>query len=175
MLMTKIKIISVVLCLLLSVVFHFLYTAFPSPITSIFFSVNESIWEHMKLITMPIIFTSIIEYFLYKSFNIPYHNFTLAIGISSLFGIMFYLILYLPITSIFKHNFIIAIVILLLTFIFSSYISYIVLNTNQVKYSNLIGFLLIFINIIIFAIFTYNPPKNYLFYDTQTKSYGMPK
>lgn len=175
MLMTKIKIISVVLCLLLSVVFHFLYRIFPNPITSILFPVNESIWEHMKLITMPIIFTSIIEYFLYKILDIPYNNFTLSIGISSLFGIMFYLILYLPITSIFKHNFIIAIVILLLTFIFSAYISYIVLNTNQVKYSNLLGFLLIFINIIIFAILTYNPPNNYLFYDTQTKSYGIKK
>lgn len=173
--MTKIKISSVVLCLLFSIIFHFLYRIFPNPITSILFPVNESIWEHMKLITMPIIFTSIFEYFLYKILDISYNNFTLSIGISSLFGIMFYLILYLPIISIFKHNFIIAVIILLLTFIFCEYISYTILNISKVKYSNLIGFLLIFINIIIFAILTYNPPNNYLFYDTQTKSYGIPK
>lgn len=173
--MTKIKIISVVLCLLLSVIFHFLYTIFPNSVTSIFFPVNESIWEHMKLITMPIIVTSIIEYFIFKTFNISYHNFILSIGISSIFGIMFYLILYLPITAIFNHNFIIAIIILLLTFIFSQFISFLVINTHQVKYSNLIGLLLIIINITIFAILTYNSPKNYLFYDTQTKSYGIQK
>ncbi len=173
--MIKIKINTVIFCILLSVLCHFIYTIFPNPVTSIFFPVNESIWEHMKLITMPIILASAIEYILYKVLEIPYNNFILSIGISSIFGIMFYLILYLPITAIFKHNFIIAVTILLLTFIFSEFISFLVINNDKIKYSNLIGFLLIIINIIVFAILTYNPPKNYLFYDTQTKSYGMPK
>lgn len=173
--MIKIKINTVIFCILLSVLCHFIYPIFPNPVTSIFFPVNESIWEHMKLITVPIILASVIEYILYKVLEIPYNNFILSIGISSIFGIMFYLILYLSITAIFKHNFIIAITILLLTFIFSEFISFLVINTDKVKYSNLIGFLLIIINITVFAILTYNPLKNYLFYDTQTKSYGISK
>lgn len=173
--MIKIKIISVVFCMLLSVLCHFIYPIFPNPVTSILFPVNESIWEHMKLITIPLILASLLEYILYKVLEIPCNNFILSIGISAIFGIMFYLILYLPITAIFNHNFIIAITILLLTLIFSEFISFLVINIDKVKYSNLIGFLLIIINIIVFAILTYNPPKNYLFYDTQTKSYGIQK
>lgn len=173
--MIKIIINTVIFCILLSVLCHFIYPIFPNPVTSIFFPVNESIWEHMKLITVPIILASVIEYILYKVLEIPYNNFILSIGISSIFGIMFYLILYLPIIAIFKHNFIIAVTILLLTFIFSEFISFLVINNDKVKYSNLIGFLLIIINITVFAILTYNPPKNYLFYDTQTKSYDIQK
>ena len=46
----KLMIITTLIAFLLCFPFHFVYDTFPNLITSIFFPINESIWEHMKLL-----------------------------------------------------------------------------------------------------------------------------
>lgn len=70
MTLKKIKIISIIGIFLLSILFHFLYDLMPSLITSLLFPVNESIWEHMKLIFTSTLVFSVIEYLLLKKYNI---------------------------------------------------------------------------------------------------------
>ncbi len=57
---------------LLGVLFHFMYDLTDSIVTAPFSSVNESTWEHMKLIFFPMLLFSIAEYFIvgknYKSY-----------------------------------------------------------------------------------------------------------
>ena len=50
MTLKKWKIISCIGIFLLSVLFHFIYDWFPNFFTSLFSPVNESIWEHNKII-----------------------------------------------------------------------------------------------------------------------------
>ena len=59
----KIKIVSIFGMFILCFLTHFLYNFFPNTLFSIFFPVNESIWEHMKMMTSSILIWSILEVF----------------------------------------------------------------------------------------------------------------
>ena len=80
----KIKIISSIGIFLLCFLFHFLYNWFPSSLTAIFFPVNESIWEHMKLLFSAVIFFGIIEYIILQKFKISYNNFFASLFVSAI-------------------------------------------------------------------------------------------
>lgn len=160
---------------ILSFLGHFLYNLFPNTLFSILFPVNESIWEHMKLIVTPILIYIIIEYIIYRKKNIAYNNFILSYAISIIIGIIFYLITYLPIHYIWGHSLLFAIALLFITFVVIEYISYKIMNYKEIKYNTLIGILMLLLLYILFGIFTYYPPRNGLFYDTQSKSYGINK
>ena len=60
----KVKIIAVIGIFILTFIFHFAYEFIPCTLTAIFFPVNESIWEHQKLIFTSVIFYGIIDYML---------------------------------------------------------------------------------------------------------------
>ena len=75
---------------------HFFYSWFPNTLFSIFFPVNESIWEHMKMLYTTILLNGIIEYFLLKKFNVENKNFLLLLFIKSIMIIPIYLIIFLP-------------------------------------------------------------------------------
>ena len=173
--MKKIKIIGVFLIFILSFISHFMYEWFPNTLFSILFPVNESIWEHMKLIVTPVLIFSLIEYIVYRKKNISYNNFILSYAISLILGIIIYLMIYLPIDYIFGHSMIFAISLLFLIFIIVEVISYYIMNYREIMYSNLIGIILIIIMYIVFGYLTYNPILNYLFYDTSKKIYGIDK
>ena len=172
--MKKIKIISVFVVFILSFISHFMYNILPNSIFSIIFPVNESIWEHMKLIATPVLIFSIFEYIIYRKKDIDYNNFILSYAISIIIGIIFYLIIYLPIHYIFGHSLLVAIIILFMTFILVEYISYYIMSYKKIKYGNIIGFIIIILLYIIFGYLTYNPPLIDLFYDTNKDIYGIP-
>ena len=172
--MKKIKIISVFVIFILSFISHFMYDILPNNIFSIIFPVNESIWEHMKLISTPVLIFCIFEYILYKKKDIEFNNFILSYSISIIIGIIFYLIIYLPIHYIFGHSLLVAIIILFMTFILVEYISYYIMSYKKIKYGNIIGFIIIILLYIMFGYLTYNPPLIDLFYDTSKNIYGIP-
>ena len=142
---------------------------------SIIFPVNESIWEHMKLITTPVLIFSLFEYILYKRKNIYFNNFVLSYAISIIIGIISYLILYLPIHYIFGHSTVYAIILLFIIFIIIQIISYYIMNYKEIKYSNTIGIIVIILLYIVLGYLTYNPIEIDIFYDTQKNIYGIPK
>ena len=115
--MKRIKLIGVFIIFGLSFFSHFMYSWFPNTIFSILFPVNESIWEHMKLIVTPALIFSIFEYIIYKRKKIIFNNFFLSYSISMILGIILYLLIYLPIDYIFGHNMVVAISLLFITFI----------------------------------------------------------
>jgi len=173
--MKKIKTIGVFIIFGLSIISHFMYEWFPNIIFSIILPVNESIWEHMKLLVTPVLIFSIFEYIIYRKKNIEYNNFILSYAVSMILGIIIYLIIYLPIENIFGHSMIVAIVILFITFIVVEFISYYIMNSREIKYSNIIGISLIILIYIVFGYLTYNPIESDLFYDKEKKIYGIPK
>ena len=173
--MKKIKIFITIIICLLSIPVHFVYDIYPNFITSIFFPVNESIFEHMKIIITSISIASIIEYIIYKHSTIKYNNFLLSIPLISIIGIIFYLSIYSIINIFINHNLIISITLLFITFIICEIISYYILNYKKIPNSKIIGIILLIICYLIFTYLTYYPPKNNLFKDIQTNSYGINK
>ncbi len=51
---------------LLGTLLHFLYEWLPSPIVAAFSGVNESTWEHMKLIFWPMLAFAVFQYFFFR-------------------------------------------------------------------------------------------------------------
>ena len=89
--LSTIKKISVFGLFGMSFLTHFIYNIFPNPLFAIFFPVNESIWEHMKLLSTTILLYGIIEYFLLKHYNIysfiPYFSSSVSKNISFFKGL----------------------------------------------------------------------------------------
>ena len=171
----KIKIIGVVVIFLLTVLFHFLYDIFPNVVFSIFFPVNESIWEHMKLLYSSILVWGIIEYFILKSKNIKFNNFGYQLFLTVFSSILIYLIIFLPIYNLIGENMVVSIGILILVIILEQIFSYYLLkDKNDKDILDKISIVLIILFYVVFAFLTYNPIKNYIFYDTQDHVYGIP-
>lgn len=169
----KSRIISTIGIFLLCFLFHFIYDWIASTITAIFFPVNESIWEHMKLLFSAVIFYGIIDYIILQKFKIKYNNFFTSLFISALTIIPIYLIMFLPIYYKIGENMVITIGIMLIAIIISQIISYKILKGKNFDKLNIISLMLIIISYIVFAYLTYNPIKAELFFDTKEEKYGI--
>lgn len=169
----KSRIISTIGIFLLCFLFHFIYNWLPCGITAIFFPVNESIWEHMKLLFSAVVFYGIIDYIILQKFKIKYNNFFTSLFVSALTIIPIYLIMFLPIYHKIGENMVITIGIMLLAIIISQVISYYILKAKDFNKLNIVSLILIIISYIIFAYLTYNPIKTELFFDTQEEKYGI--
>ena len=166
----KIKIISVFIIMCLSFLSHFMYEWYDNFLFSMFFPVNESIWEHTKIIpTSTLIYTL---FYLIKNKNLN-NNFLLGNTIASILSIFLLIIIYTPLYIIFKENFIIAISVMLIVIIISQKISYFIIKKDKIKYSNFISFIIIVLMYIIFGILSYKPLKTMIFYDPLNELYGI--
>lgn len=168
----KIKSIAIVCTFLICFVSHFIYTIFPNFLTSIFFPVNESIWEHIKMMVSSIFIWQIVEYFLLNKYNIKFNNFSYSAFIMCLISIPIFLIIYFPVYLCAGNNFILNIMCLFITIYFVNVIGYFILNKSQIKLDKvgIIGMLILFI---VFVFFTYFPPKCKIFEDPVSNSYGI--
>ena len=169
----KIKIISVIGIFLLAFPVHFIYERFPNNIFTIFFPVNESIWEHMKMLFTCFIIWSFIEYAIFQKFKILYHNFIFSSFFSGIISIPIYLIFYLPFHYTIGHNMIITLTIMFITISIVEYFSFLILKTKKIRYINFISLILIVATYIVFGYLTYFPIRNDLFYDNEENKYGV--
>ncbi len=170
----KIKLLAILGIFLISFPCHFIYDLCPNFLTSIFFPVNESIWEHMKIIFTSTILYSLIDYTLLKRNNLPLHNFKYQLFITPIIGLISYLIIYLPIYHFLGEILPLSIILLLIIYILEQIISYYILISNHNQLLNLISIPIIIIIYLLFTYLTYYPPKFYLFYDTLNKTYSLP-
>ena len=168
----KIKIISVIGTFLLCFLTHFAYTKFPNTLFSIFFPVNESIWEHMKMIFTSILLFSIIEYIFLIKNHIKYNNYLFSNFIEAIIAIPIYLLMFLPYYYRFGENMPVIFIMMIITFIIVEYIGYKIMNLKELNL-NIITIILIIISYIIFGYLTYNPIKTNIFLDTQEEKYGI--
>ena len=173
--MKKIKFWMGILCFLLSFIAHNFYDFFPCFITSIFFPVNESVFEHMKIIFTCILLSSAVEYCVYKCKGIKPNNFTLSIPITAILGIIIYLLLYYLIELIIPHSLYVTIALLLLVFLICEKISLYIQSKEKIKKEKMLGIILIVICYLLFTLFTYKTPKYPIFYDNNSNIYGICK
>lgn len=168
-----IKIIGFFVIFLLCFPFHFLYDWLPNSLFSIFFPVNESIWEHMKLIYTSFVFYGIFDYILLRKNKINFNNFLIQLFLIPIIAIFIYLIIFIPIYKMIGENMIVSIGLLAVVILIEQIFSYFILQYKEIKYQNIIGIIGIILVYIIFGYLTYKPIENYIFYDTVKDKYGF--
>ena len=172
MTLKKWKVISCIGIFLLSALLHFIYDWFPSFFTSLFFPVNESIWEHNKIIIGSFLIWGILEKIYYKKRK----NVIFAECISSFLCSFLVMIIFTPIYLYVlktQDNMIITFAIFIFSIIISQIVSYHLMKQEYNSKLEEIGIILFVIAILINIIFTYYPPKLAIFYDFTKKIYGL--
>ena len=173
MTLKKIKIVSSIAIFSICFLLHFIYRWMPNPFFAIIAPVNESIWEHMKMIYTATILWSIIEFIIMRKKDIKFNNFFTSVFVPAFFSIPIYLIIFLPIYHKIGENMAVNISIMGITVIITQIISYYILKSKEDSLLNYISIFLIILIYIIFGYFTYNAPHNYLFFDTKEEKYGI--
>ena len=165
----RIKVINIINIFILSFIAHNVYKYFPSTLTAIFFPINESIFEHLKIIFTSTLLGGIIDYILLKNNNITYNNFKFKLFFTSFISIPIFLIIYIPIHYLLGEYLILTLILLLITYIISQIISYYILLHKEIPLLNKISIILIILTFINFFVLTITENKDDFFYDTYTK------
>ena len=168
----KFYIFNTICIFFLCFISHFIYEIFPNVMTSIFFPVNESIFEHMKLFYTPYLIDTLLLFLFFLKLPLVYHNFLLSGIVSAIFSSILYLIIYLPVYFIFGNNLVFDISLLIIVIFISQILLLKILKKDEIKYNNFVLILIIFIYIM-FGYFTYNPLHNFLFLDKKESKYGI--
>ena len=155
------------------VLLHFLYDwTDKSIIVAPFSAVNESIWEHMKLLFFPMFIFALAEY---KFTGNDYKNFWCAKLTGTVTGLILIPVIYYTYTGILGVN---AdwfnIVIFFIASAVTYYLEYLILkNKNFLCKSESVAFAILCFIAILFVIATFIQPKLPLFQDMTTGNYGI--
>ena len=165
------QIFSTLFIFVLGTLLHFTYNwSGQNNIIGTFSAVNESTWEHLKLIFFPMLITIIIG-FLYLGRMVP--NFICSKTIGLLVSLAFTVIFFYTYTGVLGTNIaFIDIAAFFIAIILGEFIAYI-LMVNKFKCNNKLGIIILTIFLILFINFTYNTPKIGLFKDPITGEYGI--
>lgn len=169
----KIKILGVVIITILSFISHFAYDIFPNIIFSFIFPVNESIWEHMKILFTSTLIYSLIEYILLKKYNITYNNLPFNTYFIPLMQIPLYLVIYIPLYKLLGDSMFISITLMIIVYIIGQIVSYNILKEKELKVLNTLSVPIIIIIYLGFIYLTYNPPHKFIFFDILNEKYGI--
>lgn len=174
--MNKEKIIKICFILspfILAFPFHFIYDFISFPPFSIYFPVNESIFEHTKLLFTPIIISFLIFYLIYRKKNINKQTYLSSLIISISISIISMLALYYLSQLIFnKEIMIVNIIILLIASILGQIVSMITYK-KKISWSKEISIYALITMTLVFLLFTVNPPHLEFFYDKEKLGYGL--
>jgi len=174
--MKKIKkwhIAGFIISIVLGVLLHFLYEwSNNNKYVAIFGPVNESLWEHCKLLFWPIFIYSIFEYFCIGK---RYKNYLYAKMVSLYIGVFAIISLFYTYSGIIgQHYFVADMIIFVVSIFISQYLSYRIIVSHK-EMDRFFSFLLIIFLLLCFILFTYYPPEIQLFKDLKTGQYGINK
>ena len=169
----KYQIFSFIFTIILGTVLHFTYDwSGQNDIVGTFSAINESTWEHLKLLFYPMLLTSIIGYF-YIGKKVP--NLVCSKTIGILVAIAFTVIFFYTYTGVLGKNIaLIDISSFFIATILGEFVAYI-LMINRFKCNNIMAIIVLIIVGISFVVFTFNAPNIGLFKDPITGKYGIMK
>lgn len=170
-LILKFEIFSTIFTMILGTLLHFTYEwSGNNPLVASFSAVNESTWEHLKLLFYPMLITTIIGYFYIGKKS---DNFLCARLFGILSSILFTIIFFYTYTGIIGTNFaFIDISIFFVAVILGEFISYKVLLSN-LKCNKYVALFFIIVLLVCFISFTYFTPEIGLFKDPITGGFGI--
>ncbi|ERJ12635.1 DUF6512 family protein [Haloplasma contractile] len=141
---------------------HFTYEwSDQNSLVALFSPVNESVWEHLKLAFYGMLFYAVIEY-LFAGHD--HKNFLFAKAVSSIIAAALVVVLYYGYTEFIDQSLAMDIVIFAFAIILAQIISYLLIRINLFfEGINYIGIILIFIVVMAFSAYTFEPPVYKLF------------
>jgi len=166
------EIIGVLLSIFIGSALHFVFEwSGYQKIVALIAAVNESTWEHLKLGFWPLLFWTIIEYFVFrkKIRNFFFSKFMTLLSFCISVPLIFY-----TYTFILGDNYLpLDILTFIISVILGQYFGYKIMTSSKNYNLEKIGVILIAIMVIKFLLFSYFPPKILLFKDPVTSGYGI--
>lgn len=165
------QIFSTLLVFILGSLFHFTYELSGNNLfIATFSAVNESVWEHLKLIFFPSILTVIIDVFYFKK---EYPNFICSKTLGILTSMAFIVIFFYTYTGIIgKSISFVDISSFFIAVILGEFVSYL-LVVNKFKCNSIISGCTLVILSLCFILFTFFTPQIGIFKDPITGLYGI--
>ncbi len=154
-------IIGLIFTLLVGTLLHFTWEwSGRNHIVAVFSAVNESVWEHLKLLFVPFVLFSVIEYFLYGKHMACFFT---AKAHAVLLGMLTIIIVFYTYTGILRKNYLlldIGIFILgvVVSYLYSYRYLYDATNTCSACSETFALFKIIAL-VVAFAVFTFAPPS----------------
>lgn len=156
------QIITVIICIILGILLHFTYEwSGENTIVRFFSAVNESTWEHLKLIFYPFLVMAIIGYFIIGK-RIDNYWFAQAFGILS--AMIFTIVFFYTYTGIIGTNFAwLNIATFVIAVLLGGYVTYRILIFKKNYNAEFVAIIFLIILCFSFILYTFNPPKIQLF------------
>ena len=166
------QIIVIVVSLILGVLLHFTYEwSGENMIVASFSAVNESTWEHLKLVFFPMLLMAVIGYFVIGKRS---DNYWTAQAVGIIVAIIFITIFFYTYTGIIGNNIaILDISLFVIAIILGEIIAYKLLKSSKSYNAEFLSIVFLIMLLISFIFYTFNPPKVPYFQDPVSKSYGM--
>ena len=167
------QIFSVIFTFILGGLLHFTYKwSGGNGFVAIFSSVNESMWEHLKLLFFPMLIITIIGYY-YIGKNIP--NFLCSKTIGIITAMIFMITFFYTYSGIIGKNIpVIDITTFFISTVLGELIAYLLI-INNFKCDKNISIIILLIIFCSFVLFTFDTPKLGIFKDPVTEQYGIIK
>ncbi len=142
-------------------------------LVAMFTPINESVWEHLKLLITPMLFYSIIEYFTYGK---KIANFVPIRVLSIIMGMLAIIVSFYTYSGIIGSNYLVAdIGTFVLGTLVAYWVSFRLLQTQCFvsKLANLLGWIVLVFLIFAVIVFTFTPPHIALFKYSVSGAYGI--
>ncbi|MEA4852957.1 MAG: DUF6512 family protein [Christensenella sp.] len=168
------EVLGIIIVCILAPVFHFLFAwSGNSQFVGLFAAVNESVWEHTKIVYFPFLFYSIIEYFVLKP---DFRRFFVAKTISMSLILLLMVTFFYTYTGMFgMESLTVDIIFTFVLTILVFYVSYHLYFSGKALEKYFCFYLVLFIIILAMELlFTAFPPHIPLFQDSETLTFGFP-
>lgn len=164
----KFQIASAIFVIILGTILHFTFEwSGENIIVGAFSAVNESTWEHLKLVFYPTLITTIVGYYLFGE------RIICAKTVGLVTALLFTVTFFYTYTGIIGTNYaVLNIATFVISAILVEYVTYKIV-TKDINCSLLLSIIALIVLLISFVIFTYNPPQINLFKDPITGLYGI--
>lgn len=163
-LLKRYTIIGIVFVIITGSLFHFLYGwSGHNHIVGLFTPINESIWEHMKLLFFPMLLYSILMILKCKR---QYPHVTSALFFGIITGTLLIPLFYYAYTSVLGTNYLVLdIGIFILSIVISFWLTYNLTMSHRLEAHTFILGLLVCVLFVCFLLFTYHAPNSAIFQD----------
>ncbi len=166
---TRHSIIGIIFVQVTGTLSHFLYDwSGQNPVIGLFTPVNESIWEHMKLLFFPMLFYSLAMILKYRR---HYPHIASAMFFGILTGTILIPIFYYAYSSVLGTNYLVLdIGIFILSIVASFWLTYKLTLSHRLEGCTLVSGFAVGVLLLCFLLFTYHAPDTVIFQDPTADS-----